>query len=106
MFSNHFAKNLFIVLMVAAALASVSFAAFSNKSPATGHSANNSEQIRGSSLGPSYTLDIRAAADRSYDAVEQIRGSNLGPSYTLDIQTTADRSYDAIESLRLQRDGK
>jgi hypothetical protein len=39
----------------------------------------------------------------AYDLVEQIRGSSLGPSYTLQIRPTVDSSYDRLEELRVQR---
>jgi hypothetical protein len=61
------------------------------------------EQIPGSSLGPSYTLQVRPAVDSAYDLVEQIRGSSLGPSYTLQVRPTVDSSYDRLEELRVQR---
>src|SRR5512139_2013796 len=37
------------------------------------------EQVRGSSLGPGYALEIQAAMERSHGTFEQVRGSNLGP---------------------------
>ena len=64
------------------------------------------EQIRGSSLGPSYSLVVRAAADHSSGLIEQIRGSSLGPSYLLNVPAavaSVDSSMDRIEALRAQR---
>jgi len=39
----------------------------------------------------------------AYALVEQIRGSSLGPSYTLQVRPTVDSSYDRLEELRVQR---
>jgi hypothetical protein len=42
-------------------------------------------------------------ATGAYDLVEQIRGSSLGPSYTLQVRPAADSTYDRLEELRVQR---
>jgi hypothetical protein len=90
MFSNRLTKSFFMSLIVMSSLASIGFAAYSHQAPSVGRTDGAVEQIRGSALGPSYTLHIGPR-----DGAEQIRGSDLGPAYTLPTGTG-----EAVEQIR------
>jgi hypothetical protein len=85
MFTNRFSKIFVVVLVLVAALATVSFAAHSATVHAADRSYDSIESLRVNSV----------LADRSYDVIEQMRLSHPA-TFTLG-------SYDQIEALRVQR---
>jgi len=104
MFTTRISKFFLIVLVLGAALATVSFSARSTAHPVVDRSYNAIEQLRASSV----------QADRSYDAVEQMRADRLVmlslPGYdqieAMRVQrgvTLLATSFDAVEQLRLER---
>ena len=85
MFTNRISKMLVVLLVIVAALATVSFAARSATIPVADRSYDLIEHVRTASVH----------ADRLYDSIEQMRADRSADSTI--------SSYDQIEALRVQR---
>ncbi len=66
MFTNHISKILIVAFVLAAALATVTFAVRATSLPAADRAYDSIEGVRAASM----------QADRTYDAIEQIRAEN------------------------------
>ncbi|MGE5248643.1 MAG: hypothetical protein ACM3QS_00380 [Bacteroidota bacterium] len=79
MCTNRYVNILLIAMIAVAALASVGFVSFASRSHAVAGPSYAAEQIRGSQLGPGYSLKLRAglylsrAPERWYDRIESVR---------------------------------
>jgi len=108
MLTNHSSKIFVVLLVLVAALATVSFATRSANVPAVDRSYDGVEQVR-AQRASAYT------AASSYDQIEALRiqradtslvansGDEAIEQLRLERAFNADHSYDKIEELRIQR---